>query len=241
MKKRISRSITIVTFIALLGICLPVSVAAIQPSTQMELDKANAEVQKTEAELKAAYDYADKCKETLDQAIASGDQIAISNADFEHKRALTLVKWYAERFFNAKTYLDHVNENIVYEKQKEDYTIYVLKKAEVDVAAAALTEAQVQLKTAQDKLAQTQQNINDLNVALPTHPDLQVTLNTRLAEIPLLQADITNKEAAVKVAKEAYDNKAKELHALDTIVWTYGEHEIYTYYAQPFYPIEKIW
>lgn len=241
MKKGIGKSIIVVAFATLLGAFAPQTVMAIQPSTQAELDKAIAEVAKVEAELKAAYDYSDVCKAKLDQAIASGDQIAISNADFENKRAWTVVEWTADRFANAKTYLDNVKKNITVEKDKEDYTNYVKKKAELDVASAAFTEAQVLLKTAQEKLAQVQQNISDLNAALPTHPELQATLTARTAELPALQADITAKEAAVKVAKEAYDIKAKELHALDTIVWTYGEHELYTSYVQPFYPIEKIW
>ena len=239
--KRIAKSIVLVAGFVLVCFCRPVSVKAILPSTQQELDKANAELLRVETEMKADYDYLDLCKERLNQAIASGDEIAIANADFEHKRAIAVVDWVSDQYFNALAYLDHAKQNLASEKRKEDYTIYIQKKAELDIASAAFTEAKNQLKTAQDKLVYMQGNINNMQAALPTHPELQASLNASLAEIPALQADIAAKEVLVKTANDAYEAKKDELHSLDTIYWTYGEHEVYTTYIKPYYPVERIW
>ncbi len=239
--KNVIKSLIFMGIIVLAGVCKPQPVKAILPSTQQELDKANAELVRVDKEMKAAFDYWDLCKQKLNQAIASGDEIAISNADFECKRSQTMVAWWSDQYFNALAYVDHAKQNAASEKRKEDYTNYVKKSAEVDVASAAFTQAKVQLQTAKDKLAQTQKNIADLQAALPTHPELQATLTARMAEIPALQTDIANKEVLVKAANDAFDAKTAELHALDTVYWTYGEHEVYTTYATPFYPPEKMW
>ncbi|MCR5222088.1 MAG: hypothetical protein K6D90_04420 [Lachnospiraceae bacterium] len=239
--RRILKAVAVIALLTVFGISVPKPVKALLPSTQAELDKSNAAVQKTIEDTKKAYDYMDACKVILDQAIASGDSIAISRADAEYKRAQTLVDWNIDQYFNALAYQDHARNNAAAETRKADYTNFLIKRGEYDVAAAAYTEAQNQLKTAQDKLAYFQKNINDLTVALPTHPELQATLNAQTAELPALQADIAVKAANVNATKVVFDQKTEELKAFNNVYWTYGEHEVYTQYIYPYRPTEKWW
>ncbi len=216
-------------------------VYAIQPSTQAELDKANANLLQKEEEMKKAFDYWDECKAKLEQITATGDVNAIYYADLECKRAANLVDWNASNYFIALGYVDKVKKNIIVEERKEKYTNYILKRAEVDLVAGTYQQAQSDLKYAQDFLNQINQSIADMNVALPTHPELASAIAEKTALLPGLQAEVAAKEAAVNAAKVAFEEKQKELEAFRTVYWTYGEHSVFTEYREPFYPIEKVW
>ncbi len=238
--KKLQVMIFTVSFI-LAGICLPQAVQARQPSTQAELEKATAALQKAEQDVRNAYDYLDLCKANLDAAIASGDSIAISAADFEHKRAGYMVDWTGDMYFNALAYLDHVKSNMIEEDIKEKYTNTVYARGAFDLARAAYTEAQNQLNASNNKLAELQVNINNMNAALPTHPELQAPLNESIALIPVIQAEISQKTVALEAAKAEYENKKDALEALGNVYLTHGEHKVTTHFFPPYYPVEKIW
>lgn len=235
------RDTVFAVLLVMMWLVFALPVQARQPSTQTEFEKATAAVQQTEAAVRQAWDYLDLCKANLDNAIASGDGIVISNADFEHKKAGYMVNGAIDNYFNALAYLDHVKANMGSEDRKEDYTYFIYASGEFDVARAAYTEAQNQVVVAQNKLAALQSNINDLNAALPTHPELQVTLNARLAEIPILQAEINQKIAAVEVARVAYESGKEKKESFDDIYFTQGDHKVSTHYTYPYRAIETWW
>ena len=240
--KRITKVLcSVVLLVSAFAIGRHENVYAIMPSTQAELDKANANLIRIENEMKQAYDYWDECKAKLEQANATGDVNAMYYADLECKRSEDMVEWYIGQYSNAKRYLDTVKTNISWEETKEDYTNYIKKRGEADVAAGAYTQAMEYLKTAKALLDQTEQSVKDLNALLPTHPELQDIINAKSALIPALKADIALKEASVNAAKLVYDAKKEELKSFSDIVWTYGDHHIYSYYSAPFIPTEKLW